>query len=537
MSPSPRAELVALQRTLFRRNQRRIAESVVVQEPLFAAYERRYRRAVATFSRVVSHEVMLGAVARADIIYVGDYHTCAQSQRSFLRLLKAVVTGRRPLVIGLELLHRRHQAHIDAFLAGDISEDKFLRAVGLQQHWIFDLWPNFRALFDFARYHHLPIVGIDAAGTSANLRVRDAATGKYLVQVTTQFPDHQLFVLIGDLHLAPEHLPFETLRALREKKITRRDLILYQNSEALYWQLALQGREHRVEVVQQNERSFCRMHTPPVVCQQSYLNWLEHDGGEIDFADAKQQFLELQDHVARFLRVQPPAARDDITVYTCGDLSFLQVLRRQRAFTARELATIRRHVMSAESYFIPQARLVYLANLSLNHAAEEATHYLKFLLTGPEFPRPLIDAFFANVLHEALGFFGSKLINHKRKCLHVADFRRLLAYFRKEGVEPARTLEAETTQIVLAFAGKAAVGRMSTNENFYRLPPPLFFAVTHALGYMLGDQMFYAVMAKQLPRRTVRDMMHDAWRDDGRPLQVYREVSERVAQIRMPKRV
>lgn len=538
MGLSPREELVRLQKRLYRRNTAVIASSVTVHEPRFAAYERRYRRAVSRYARAVAHEAMLAAIAKSDIVYVGDYHTCAQSQRSFLRVLKAAVkSSRRPRVIGLELLHRRQQPLVDAYLAGRLSDEQFLEKVGLRRHWVFDLWENFRPIFDFARYHKIPIIGIDAAGRDATLAQRDAATGKLLAHVAAAHPKHQLFVLIGDLHLAPQHLPHETQRALRAAQSVRRDLVLYQNSEAIYWQLAREGREHRVDVVQVGERSFCRMHTPPIVCQQSYLNWLEHEEGAIDFADAKHQFGALVEQIAAYLKIPLSADADNVTVYTCGDLSFLTVLKRRRSFSTRELKLIREHVLASESYILPNERIVYLANLSLNHAAEEASHYLKFLCSGPEFSRPLVDAFYANVLHEALGFFGSKLVNHKRKCWHDADFRALLTYFRRHGVAADRTLEHATAQLVATYRRHEQRGAPLAFKKIFQQPPALFFAVTHALGYMLGDRMFYGVMSRALRRTQLRTLFTDRWSFDGQTFALYQELQQKLAAVTIPERM
>ncbi|MBI2343135.1 MAG: ChaN family lipoprotein [Deltaproteobacteria bacterium] len=535
---SPREELVRLQKKIYRANRAIIEQSVVVQEPDFDNYARRYRHAVAHFQRAVSHETMLKAVQRADIVYVGDYHTCPQSQRSFLRILKAIRPRQsRPLLLGLELFHRRHQPTVDAFLAGSLSEQSFLQTVGLRQHWVFDLWDHFRPIFDFARYHRIPILGIDAAARKASLMERDQQTGAWIATLAERYPAHQLFILIGDLHLAPQHLPLETEKVLKARHLERADLILYQNSEPIYWSLARRGREQRVGVVQIDRRTYCRMHTPPIICQQSYLNWLDHEEGAIDYADAKEQFLHLVQQMAHFLRIPLGQEMENITVYTCGDLSFLHELRRRRRFSPRELKTIRRHVLAAESYCLPQERMVYLANLSVNHAAEEASHYLKFLCSGPEHPRPLIDAFYANLLHEALGFFGSKLINHHRKCFHDADFFRRLAYFRRHGIPPGREGEFETAQLVVTYRRYERRGKPLQYKAIFQQSADRFFSVTHALGYMLGDRMFYGVMGRKIPRALVRRLFTEQWWFEGQAFEWVADLQERLRTVSIPARM
>lgn len=537
MPLTPRQELLRLEKRLYRRNKALIEHSVMIREPEFRQYEARYRRKVAKYERVATQEEMLAAVRSADIIYVGDYHTCHQSQRSFLRILKAVIDDTPQVVLGLELLHRRSQPIVDAYLAGGLAEEAFVHKVGLRRRWIFDLWGNFKPLFAFAQYHALPLIGIDAAGNNANLQERDAATGRWLAQIVQRYPNHKLFVFIGDLHLAPQHLPAETQAALAALGLKRRDCVLYQNSEAIYWQLAEAGLDHQTEVVKLDERAFCRMHVPPIVCQQSYLNWLEHEEGEIDYADAKHNFLELVDRLGEFLGISLGRDKDHVEVYTCGDLSFLRTLRENGHFSARELRMIRRQILASESYFIATQRMVYLANLSINHAAEEAAHYVKHCASGPEEPRELVDAFYANVLHEACGFFGSKLINPKRKCFHERELRGLLGFFATSRIPRERRMEYETARLVMEYRRYERAGKPLQYQPIFRASPDLFFAVTHTIGYMLGDRLYYGMLDGTIPKEEIRQLFLSPWRRENETFTTYMGLWQALRKVKIPKRM
>ena len=312
--------------------------------------------------------------------------------------------------------------------------------------------------------------------------------------------------------------------------------MLYQNSDAIYWKLADQELEHNVEVVKISEREFCRMHTPPIVCQQSYINWLEHEEGEIDFADSRTSFLELLDHVAKFLDIELGDNREKVDVYTCGDLSFFEQLKESGKFSTHELKLLKRQILSSESYFIPEKRVVYLANLSINHAAEEAAHYIKYVCSGREPKRTREDAFYANILHEALAFFGSKLINPKRKCFHEQEFKNLIQYFDTMRIPGDRRLEFETACIVLDFL-KADRHKLGGSRFFDCLKPDIFFSVTHALGYMLGDKLFYAVMSERVSKDEVRELFFDGWRKEGEPLIAYYDLRKKLKGVKLPRRM
>lgn len=540
-----RDELIKIQKSLWRRNNEIINSSIIVKEPDFIAYERKYKKAVANFGRVATQDEMLEAIKASRVVYIGDYHTCNQSQRSFLRILKAILPQDKNVVLGLELIHQRHQKALDAFIKDKIGEEAFVKKIGLRQHWVFDLWPNFRPLFDLAKYHGIPVVGIDAAPLRADLKERDESTARLIVHLLKKYPRHKIFVMIGDLHLA--HLPrIVQGLTLRQASATRpadrqgerelQDVVLYQNSDAIYWKLAETGLEHRVEVVKLGDGSFCRMHTPPVVCQQSYINWLEHEEGEIDFSDSKASFMELVGHIAKFLDIDIGNEVEKVDVYTCGDLSFLVQLKQSGKFSAKELKALEKQILASESYFIPEKKIVYLANLSINHAAEEAAHFLKHACSGREFKRSAEDAFYANILHEAMAFFGSKLINAKRKCFHEREFKGLLAYFETIRVPQDRSLEFETACMVLDFL-KAGQRGLSHGRLAKILRPDLFFSVTHGLGYMLGDRLFYAMMSERITKEEVRELFRSPWRREGEPMVVYYDLLKRLKGIKMPKRL
>lgn len=458
-------------------------------------------------------------------------------------------------------------------MAGRMSDETFLEKIGFEQHWIFDLWPNFKPLFDFAKYHNIPIYALDAAPLDSSLKERDEATGRLVASRFARDPRKKIFVFIGDLHLAPQHLPAEVERVWKKLWSSTssdrtgsgagllraggprndmplpprspslkgeecpRSLTLYQNSETIYWKLAKKGIEDQVSVVKINGRSFCRMHTPPMIVQQSYINWLEHEEGEIDYSDAKHSFMELVDRIAKFLSIKLGKEKDDVEVYTSGDLTFLNKLKRRKSFSKEALSIVKRQILASESYYIAAEKIVYLANLSLNHASEEAAHFIKSLCSGPEFPRDLVDAFYANILHESLGFFGSKLVNSKRKCLHEKGFKDLLAYFQTVKVPTERQLEYETAHLVTEYLKFEKKGKPLRYTTIFEQGAELFMAITHAIGYMLGDKMYYALKTGKIKKPFIRELFFDLWEEEGAPFEVYNTLRNKLKSVKIPKRM
>ena len=119
MSPSnlsPREELLRIQKKIFARNDAFIRAQALVRERGFERYERGYKRRVRNYDKVSTQEELVQAILESDLIYLGDYHTNEQSQRSLLRLLKLVVEKVPSLGVGLELVQRRHQPLLDDYL-------------------------------------------------------------------------------------------------------------------------------------------------------------------------------------------------------------------------------------------------------------------------------------------------------------------------------------------------------------------------------------------------------------------------------------
>ena len=538
-SLSPRKELLKLQKCLFRKNASFIRNQTLIRRGEFDAYERAYKRKVAQYESVSNIGEVLEAIRASDIVYVGDYHTNSQSQRTFLRLLKLAVIEFPHIAVGLELLQKRHQKSLEAYLDKNLDEGEFLTKVQFEKYWGIDLWPSFLPIFDFARYHDLPVFGIEGVSDiMARLRFRDQKSAEIIAQFSKKHPKRKIFILVGDLHLAPRHLPGAVQKSLKKEKIRKKQLMIYQNSASIYWKLAEERLEQKVEVVKIDPENYCLINTPPTVWQQTYLHFIENEGEGIDFQDAQLSFMELVGQIANFLRLPLPKDVGDVEVFTSGDLSFLEKLKKEGHFSPHEIRIIKNQILHSQSYFIPKGRYVYLGSLSINHAAEEAAHYIKFLCSGEEFERNLLDAFYANILHECLGFFGSKIINHKRKCLHRKDFEKLIRFLRKKKrVTKEMALQLEAAKYIQAHYEIEKKGLPISNQKILRSDPPLFFAVTHALGYRLGDKLYYGMLNRVVSKNEIRKLFYDPFKGEGKPFQIYLKWSRRLRKVKIPERL
>lgn len=526
-----RQEVVALHRAIFRHNQQRINASVYGYTPAFRRYEREYAKGVQTYQQRARPQALIRALGQVDVVYVGDYHTLAQARRSFLRLLRRIPAD-RPVTVALEFVEGKHQGAIDAYMAGEIDDPTFLRAIKHHSHWLFGSWPSFKEIFELARTRQYRVIGIDSdgrGGRGSSLVQRDRYAARRITDAWNERPDDLIMVLTGELHIAPTHLPQQVTKLLKDEKRTQ--LIVYQNCEKIYAALQERGLEHDVDVVQVARDQYCLINTPPIVCQQSFLNWLysDEDGEQIE--EPEQSFKEYVRLIASFFDLPVGDAVDDVELTTVIDLSFLARLRRRGDFSARDVQTIKRQILSSESYYIPRAKMVYLGNLSVNHVSEEATHFLRHVCANAMEPKLLVDAFYARCLEEALGFLGSKIINHKRKRASMKYFRRLVQ------AKNAHPDEKRLARLVLRHARMESGERVRGMAEVYACDADMFNAITHVLGYRLGDKLYYGLVQGHLRKPEIRELFFDTFEEEGTALMNYLFLKARTDKVKVPERL
>jgi hypothetical protein len=496
---------LALHLALFRRQKAQIARAVDGQTSTFRAYEARYRRRTAGYRHPLPLSAVHQRVRAADVVYVGDYHTLPLAQETYLALAERALESSRRVILALECIEGRHQASLNAFLEGQLSEPTLLERLGRAPGPGFDGWSGFRPLLAFARRHGLEVVGIDRrAQGKRSLELRDAYAAERIARAARAEDRPQVLVLVGQYHVAPCHLPAQVERALGESH-ARRGLVVYQNCEGVYWRLAREGRAGAVEAVELEDGSLCLLNASPVVCQQSFLDYLEAEAGDAPLADrsAAERFREMSSLIARLAGVQVGRALDEVEIATAADGDILARIQQRGRFTQTELAQLRRHILSRESSYIPRARLAYLASLSLNHAAEEAAHFVRHCAVGSamEAPRRASEAFYARCMEEALGFFGSKLVNPRRGCAGLAEWARRVA--RTRGVE------RQIAAFVLAHKAAEVEGPDEAVKLIPLRRDRLFHGVSHALGYQLGDALYQAFDTGRVAKADIRALFRD----------------------------
>ena len=505
---------------MYKRNRARINASSVGYTPTFRAYERAHERAVKRYQRRATFEELDKKLAAADLIYVGDYHTLKQARRGFVRLLRRIPDD-RPLIVALEVMEGRQQKHVDAWVRGELSDE---RLEALAEGWMKEAgggWPPFKQIFELAKERKARILLINQkakgrAGTS--LKARDQYAAERIASALADTPNARVVTLIGELHVSPQHLPKDVKSALKDK---RKDLVIYQSAHEIYWQLAEKGLEQEVELVRVALDAYALLGTTPIIAQQSFLNWVDVDPEE-DLESPEETFKEYARVIASFFGIPLGSALDEVEITTVVNLSFLDRLRRRGDFSASDMRRIKQQILNSESYFIPRAKMVYLGKLSINHAAEEATHYIRYICTGTLEPAALVDAFYARCMEEAIGFLGSKLLNHRRKAPTIERLRR----------------DNRPLARAVALHAKLEAGERVRNVRvLYESDIETFNAVTHVIGYRLGERLYYGLVEGAVTKEAIRDLFYERFEEEGAAITTFFYLVAQTRAVKVPERL
>ena len=209
-----------------------------------------------------SLDEIIAHARESDFIYVSDFHTSKRTKETLLTLLKQAQRDDTHPVIALECISSARQKELDAYLAGKIQEDEFYTLLEKKDRWHFDLH-SYASLFAYAKDQEIPIIGIDHRGSKGNmLEKRELHAARLISKHKLQNPDTQYFVMYGEFHLLPNHLPDKVDMMIKHKNTAERTII-YQNVDAFYFNLKKYCSTLPRELMLSAEE-FCILNTPPL---------------------------------------------------------------------------------------------------------------------------------------------------------------------------------------------------------------------------------------------------------------------------------
>jgi uncharacterized iron-regulated protein len=519
MIPSPHRRVLQLQRRILQTIRSEVRRVLGRQPAALRRYYEAYKREFRGEFELSSKEDLLRACRESDVILVGDYHTFGQSQKAALKLLEELVEwygeGSAPIALGLEMVPSEHQAALGEFMSGNISEADYLASTRYDATWGFS-WDSFRRFLHFAKDHKLPVLALnDPNGT---LEQRDAHAADLIANFRATHPSYKLFTVFGDLHLSRTHLPQQLRRHLKELETKARVLTVFQNSEQVYWRLAQRGLAEKGNVVRLHERRYCIMNAAPWVKLQSYLEWAESSElFDIEEGAGPQMHEIAQDNVKNLaVALDLPVPENlDFTVQSAQTLGFFANGGAISGMPRPQKKLLQAHVLGARTFFLPQAHLLYVPSPSVNTLCEGSALVLFAALSSQEL---LYDdpsrQFHAAALTAAIAYFGSKILNPRRKCDLEDDWR-----IADEAKLSSRALPR---QRLMKRVARLTLSHLNANRTFlrgqpYRLPriprgpsrTSLFLETSRAVGEILGEKLYAAFLGRALPITEVQNLFRE----------------------------
>jgi hypothetical protein len=232
-------------------------------------------------------------------------------------------------------------------------------------------------------------------------------------------------------------------------------------------------------------------------------------------------------------------------VYAGEENGFVRRMMRRHGLSPQSVEQVLGHLDRAGSCYVPRINAIFVGTFDLAHAGEEASHFVNFALRGEiyeawdEEPRPAHQRFYDAVMDEAVGYFGSKLIDPARNHFFESDFYR---YHASDPVE----IEARTGYSYADF--RAIIDFILLHKKFegdyqrrQEIPPQILQGIradgdrhrilTHELGYFLGQQIHQGYQKGVVSHQDVADLYRQRWQEHDSSLRAYLQWAEALAPL------
>ncbi len=108
-----------------------------------------------------SLEEIADDLATANPIYLGETHDDASDRVAQLQIIQTLYDRDPNIAIGMEMFQRPYQSVLDAYIAGEITEDQLLEQSEYNTRWGYD-WDSYAPLLRFARDRQIPVLALSA---------------------------------------------------------------------------------------------------------------------------------------------------------------------------------------------------------------------------------------------------------------------------------------------------------------------------------------------------------------------------------------
>lgn len=556
MSSAKRA--VELQKKIF---QSLKSQAAAVVGPLPEALARYEKSALSDFRSLkkvsfLEKSELISLVRSKTVTFIADYHCFEQAQRTALRIAREAVSRENSheedWAFGLEMISSQYQETLDAYCRHELSLEAFLESICYHDEWGFP-WHNYAPLFEWAKKNRVRMIALNrptplySMPKKGDLKERDEWAAAILVDLVQKNPKLRILVLYGEHHVGTKHLP-RSLDLLAKSTLGRKIpwLVVHQNEEKLYWKLTQHSKTVLSEIVRIKSNVVCVLSSPPWAKLQSFVNWAEGSSPEFEHTEETgEDTLALMktygEAISNFFSIPAPRY-ENVSLFTIENAALLEKKRITRHFSGLEKKIISFHINTNHRFYLPRVSAAYIGSPSHNGLAElAALHFLKTATRSQAFFAPSREDYFRQLLEAIFGFFGSLILNPRRKCDYLQDhlFRiarlengarasfpqELLA--RKLTVELLRGLK-RTTQ----HSGQLESVLLTSKDcrkNAYALRVSAKFA-----GQFFGKKLHLALISNCVTLDLFREVFFTTRKSTAFPYELrYRKLTQAISTVKM----
>ena len=469
--------------------------------PAIASYAKRFQNCLPkTFVKIPSTQ-LVERVREADIVLFGDFHTLPQSQIAFFELLKRTYTiGKtltlaRPLHVALEIFAAVDQPLIDDYCNGLLPEEYFLKKIDYHNKWGFP-WENYKPIVDFCVQNKIPMLGINCqTAPTDRLAKRDTFAAGIIRDVLKTDPKNLVLCLIGEYHLADEHLP----RSLDHKGVVR-----VVNNIDDYSLPALDETIEHFEALRLAPDFFCILNTSPWLKWQSLAMWEELHGvsedsfygGEIDAYtvqeyDFEYQLLFILKSMNEFLGLGIAPSDLSFDIYLKPDRPTLSYLRSKFGISRQNYATAERKLYQDGFCYLPRAKAILLLDFSMHHLLE-AAGFILMDCVNKKLPKQ--GSFIQRVHYQICGVLCGLIMNPRRTTFTLTHIERELKILQKKRLSGDLRKFREAYKHVRDFYEDGIQEMFKTTQSLEARDRDANFLISRIFGETLAHQIFHHLL-------------------------------------------
>ena len=486
--------LQALHHKIYKRLKKSVEDIEEVTSEEIVEYRKSFEKFCKTEFEISHSNELLSSVKRSQIIYIGDFHTFDQNSKNMERILKFLIEEESKPILAMEMISFRHQAYIDAYLEGNLTEMELLESIEYHQSWRFP-WVHYKYFFKMAKNKGLKIIGLNSEGS---LSARDSFSSAILARLINE-QNEKIVVLFGELHIIPEKIPALVNQQFPLQVV--QDTIIHQNIDEIYWSAP------DAKIVKLGDRVFSIQASPPWTKYDSQLYWYDHleDDPEFDIHEYSRELslkrlseysIDTFTGICNNSRDHLGFSKEDMELsssFTLVDMSKLEWFdnKLNMLYDEKIYKFWRKLIEGNQLLRIPNSSYLYAPSYSLNRLAYLSGMHLfghlfkKYINKNDNILQASEEDIFVYFFHQSLwGYLCSKIYNPFRKCDLYLDLKKKIN--KKEGKYKSIGLALKILD------SPDCISKIILNKSTDQI-----FNSSKVLGHLLADSLFRFLYSKQ----------------------------------------